>query len=85
MEQEVTQLKNKGGGMVNVVVAIIYCIVSFIAWLSVIFSLINKVFEENYLFTNISRAILVYVSSGVLAAIMTSVSYFLVCNLQRII
>ena len=71
--------------MVNVVVAIIYCIVSFIAWLSVIFSLINKVFEENYLFTNISRAILLYVSSGVLAAIMTSVSYFLVCSLQRII
>lgn len=71
--------------MINIVVAVIYCIISFITWLSVSFSLIGKVMDENFLFSNLLKAVLTYICGGLISSVMTLISYFLICNLQKVI
>lgn len=71
--------------MINIIAAFIYCIVGFVMWLSLVFTGISKLAGEKNIFSNLLRAILVYISGFIISIIMTALSYATIYYIQRIL
>lgn len=71
--------------MSNIIAAIIFCVLSFVMWLAVFFTVMDKLIGEKKLFLNYVRAIMTYLIGSIYSVFMTLVSYIFVYMMQRII
>lgn len=71
--------------MSNIIAAIIFCVLSFVMWLAVFFTVMDKLIGEKKLFLNYVRAIITYLIGSICSVFMTLVSYIFVYMMQRIV
>nr|DAH99168.1 MAG TPA: hypothetical protein [Caudoviricetes sp.] len=77
--------KVKSDMMSNLCAAIIFVIVSFVTWLSVLFKLASVVLDENQIFATSKMAVMFYIVNMILACILTITCYELVLVMQSYI
>lgn len=63
--------------MKNYIYAVLFCIVIFITWLSIIFSIFDKLIGRDILFKNNIRAIITYVVGVFLSILFSILTYLL--------
>lgn len=68
--------------MRNYTYAVLFLVICFLMWLSLVFSLIAKFEDFDTLFSTTPRAIMVYILCGMVSIVLTFVSYLIIGYLQ---
>lgn len=71
--------------MYNIIMLLIYIIVSILMWVSICFKLSDIIWGEETLFSSKMRARMVYVISLVLGVVMTILGYISITLVQQIV
>ena len=77
--------KVKSDVMWNACAAIIFIMVSFITWLSVLFKSASMIIDENQIFDKTKNAIIFYIINMIIACLLTIICYELVLVFQSIV
>lgn len=64
--------------MKNIIYAICFCLAGFLMWSSIAFSIINKKYDMDMLFSNWKKIISVFICVVLFSIFMTMVSYIVV-------
>lgn len=70
--------------MSNLYAAIIFVIISFVTWLSVLFKLASIIIDENRIFATNKMSVTFYIVNIILACILTKICYELVLAVQKV-
>ena len=76
--------KVKSDVMWNACAAIIFIMVSFITWLSVLFKFASMIIDENQIFDKTKNAIIFYIINMCIASALTLLCYEIVLIFQRV-
>lgn len=71
--------------MYNILYAIIFCIVGFLMWMSILFSYANKRYGVDKLFFTVRSSICTYVIAITISVILTVFTYIVVSFVQSFI
>ena len=69
--------------MYNIVYAIVFCIIVFFMWMSVIFSYADKKYGVERLFISVKKAIATYVISIMISIVLTVITYIIISFVQN--
>lgn len=75
--------KVKSDMMSDLYAAIIFVIISFVTWLSVLFKLASIIIDENQIFATNKMSVTFYIVNMILACILTITCYELVLVMQN--
>lgn len=71
--------------MSNLIVAFIFCIVAFVTGLSIAFTIMSKMLDEEKMFYSLKNTIVTYVIGFSSASLFTVLSFYAVCDFQSFI
>lgn len=71
--------------MYNIIMLLIYIIVSMLMWISLCFKLSDMIWGEEFLFSNLTRARKVYWVSLTFGIVMTVMGYISITLFQQIV
>jgi len=68
--------------MYNILYAIIFCVVGFFMWMSILFSYASKKYGTDRLFLTVRSSIYTYVVAIVVSVILTAFTYIVISFMQ---
>lgn len=71
--------------MYNIIMALVYIIISMLTWISVCFKISGLIWGEETLFSSKTKAVILYIVSIIVAVILTLIGYMYITIFQQLI